>query len=51
MAIALTQREDEELWDESVQTSLQPSSIEPFEWYLEMPSFLGSGYHKGRRVH
>lgn len=51
MAIALTQREDEELWDESAQTSLQPSSIEPFEFYVEMPSFLGSGYHQHIELH
>lgn len=51
MAIALTQREEDELWYESAQTILQPSSIEPFEFYLEMPSFLGSGYHKRIELH
>ncbi|MDM9379795.1 AraC family transcriptional regulator [Chlorogloeopsis sp. ULAP01] len=51
MTITLTPHEDEELWDEAAQNSLQPSFIEPFESYSEMPSFLGSGYRKEIELH
>lgn len=51
MTIVLTAREDEELWDEAAQNSLQTSSIESFEAYSEMPSFLGKGYNKYVELH
>ncbi|MDV2998173.1 MAG: HTH-type transcriptional activator RhaR [Chroococcidiopsis sp. SAG 2025] len=51
MTISLTSREEEELWDEAAQNSLQPASIEPFELYVEMPSFLGSGYDRYIELH
>lgn len=51
MTISLTSREDDELWEEAAQNSLQPASIEPFEVYADMPSLLGSGYDQYIELH
>jgi hypothetical protein len=51
MTIALTLREEDELWDEAAQNTLQPAFIEPFEFYVQMPSYLGSGYDKQIELH
>ncbi|MCU0532937.1 MAG: AraC family transcriptional regulator [Hydrococcus sp. Prado102] len=51
MTIALTLEEEQELWDETAQNSLQILSTEPFENYLEMPKFLGNGYEKNIELH
>lgn len=51
MTISLTSREDDELWDEAAQNSLQPATAEPFEVYADMPSLLGSGYEQYIELH
>ncbi len=51
MAIALTLREEEELWHETAQNSLQTSSMESLEVYQEMPKLLGNGYSIDVQLH
>jgi hypothetical protein len=51
MTLALTLEEEKELWDEAAQNSPQTSSIETFEAYSEMPSFLGNGYRIEIELH
>ncbi|MDM9379750.1 AraC family transcriptional regulator [Chlorogloeopsis sp. ULAP01] len=51
MTSTLTIHEEEELWDESAQNTLQPAFIEPFEFYVETPRYLGSGYQKHIKLH
>lgn len=51
MAIALTLREEQELWRETKQNSPQVSSMESSEVYWEMPSLLGNGYSIDIELH
>jgi AraC-like DNA-binding protein len=51
MTITLTLQEDSELWDEANQNNLPNSSVEPFEFFQEMPELLGNGYKTEIELH
>ncbi|MEH1855144.1 MAG: AraC family transcriptional regulator [Nostoc sp.] len=50
MTIILTPEQEAELWDEAEMNS-QQNSLEPFEYYCQVPKQLGKGYMRSIEVH